>query len=428
MITCSFPLMVLHTHQLLKECPPMWNPQYWQPNPYDFPSGSNIQFSSSHLTIPSLSQQQNEVGGFANRGPWNHFVGMMNPSYPCPPPPLAAGQMQPPSHFVTLPNNSSNPMDPIFLESEAEHSAQEVNSPSKEGGTPGKGKKMKEQNFTPEEDLLLCTTWLEISCDPVISTGQRKEGLWARIDKQYNEMRGEYPKRVIRALTSRWDKIKADCGKYASLYARVLRENQSGLTDYDKTSMATTLFTTENKRGFPFMHCWTKLKNEPKWQAIVQGTSLRGAAGMSPVGSATPTASVNDLDSDSLGLTGKRPLGRDSTKASRKKAMSTSSQSMKYLTRIHDLQMARLKQSEDKVEKKEAHYEVFKDLEYKKLQVQQEQIEVEKTKLKFQERKEKNDELKEAMAVDLEDIAEDLRPAFIAKRKALVDWFVNNPN
>jgi hypothetical protein len=66
-------------------------------------------------------------------------------------------------------------MDPINLESEADHNAQEVNNPSKGGGTPATGKKTKEQNFTREEDLLLCRTWLEISCDPVISIGQRKD-------------------------------------------------------------------------------------------------------------------------------------------------------------------------------------------------------------------------------------------------------------
>lgn len=53
---------------------------------------------------------------------------------------------------------------------------------------------------------------------------------------------------------------------------------------------------------------------------------------------------------------------------------------------------------------------------------------MEETKLKFEERKGKNTELKEALAVNLDDITEDLRPAFIAKRKALVVWFVNNSN
>jgi hypothetical protein len=45
---------------------------------------------------------------------------------------------------------------------------------------------------------------------------------------------------------------------------------------------------------------------------------------MEMVDSATPSGTVNDVDSDSLGITEKRPLGRDSTKASRKKALSSS--------------------------------------------------------------------------------------------------------
>lgn len=160
----------------------------------------------------------------------------------------------------------------------------------------------------------------------------------------------------------------------------------------------------------------------------MQGCNYRGTARMSHVGSGTPSGNVNDVDTDSAGLIGKRPLDRDSTKAVRKKAMSSSSRSTEYLIKIHDIQIARLKHSEDKVEKKESHYEFFKDLEFNKLEVQQEQIVVEETKLKFEERKGKNAELKEALAVNLDDIAEDLRPAFIAKRKALVDWFVNNSN
>jgi hypothetical protein len=112
---------------------------------------------------------------FANRRPWNHFIGMMNPGYPCTPPLVSPAQMHPPGQVVTMTTNCTNPMDPINLESEADHNAQEVNNPSKGGGTPATGKKTKEQNFTREEDLLLCRTWLEISCDPVISIGQRKD-------------------------------------------------------------------------------------------------------------------------------------------------------------------------------------------------------------------------------------------------------------
>jgi hypothetical protein len=92
----------------------------------------------------------------------------------------------------------------------------------------------KEQNYIASEDILLCTTWLQISSDPVVHTGQRKDGLWACIEKRYNEQRVDYPYRLNRALSSRWDKTRADVGKFSGFYVRVLRENQSELTDYDK--------------------------------------------------------------------------------------------------------------------------------------------------------------------------------------------------
>jgi hypothetical protein len=279
----------------------------------------------------------------------------------------------------------------------------------------------------------MCKTWLQISCDPVISTGQRKEGLWARIEKRHNKVRGEFPMSVNRALTTDGIKIRTETVKYVGFYSLVLRENQSGLTDEDKvkimcsncicenlvkcvlyfelfmivvalidllTSKATTIYATVHKKSFGFSHCWTALKNEPKSEAIVQGCNYRGTARMSPVGSGTPSSNINDVDTDSAGLIDKRPLDRDSTKAARKKAMSSSSRSIGYLIKTHDIQIARLKHSEDKVEKKEAHYEFFKDLEFNKLEVQQEQIVVEETKLKFEECKEKNTELKEALAVN----------------------------
>jgi hypothetical protein len=106
------------------------------------------------------------------------------------------------------------------------------------------------------------------------------------------------------------------------------------------------------EKPFHFMHCWTRLKNEPKWDAMVHGSPWRGNAGTEPVRSLTPTGSVNDVEYDEGGSKGKRPLGRDSTKASRKKAMSSSSQSTDYLSRLHDIQIARLKQSEEKSELK----------------------------------------------------------------------------
>jgi hypothetical protein len=143
----------------------------------------------------------------------------------------------PPSNTSTpLQGSNTIPSLPVNLDSDAEHSVHDINSPKKNAAPVQKQKKSKEQNFTGPEDLLLCTTWLQISSDPIVHTRQRREGLWARIEKRYNEQRGQLPCRLNRALSSRCDKIRADVSKFSGYYARVLREKQSGLTDDDKVS------------------------------------------------------------------------------------------------------------------------------------------------------------------------------------------------
>jgi hypothetical protein len=142
--------------------------------------------STSHMRNPTWSQGPNDTSSFPFRNPWNPYFAMMNPGGPPPQTSLGQAQMVPPNPFPQVYTHVTKPTDPINLESEAEHNVQEVNNPTKPSDTPGTGRRTKEQNFKPDEDLLLCKTWLEISSDPVISTGQRKEGLWARIEKRYN--------------------------------------------------------------------------------------------------------------------------------------------------------------------------------------------------------------------------------------------------
>jgi hypothetical protein len=217
--------------------PPMWDAQFWQGQGLDPTHPGTITGTTSQMINPTWSQGANDTSSYPFRNPWNPFFGMMNPGGPPPQTSFGQAQFVPPTPYPQVDTHVTNRTDPINLESEAKHSVQEVNSPTKPSDTPGTVRRTKEQNFKPDEDLLLCKTWLEISSDPVISTGQRKEGLWARIEKRYNKLRGEFPMRLNRALSSIWDKIRAKTGKFAGFYARVLRENQSGLTDNDKVKL-----------------------------------------------------------------------------------------------------------------------------------------------------------------------------------------------
>jgi hypothetical protein len=89
-------------------------------------------------------------------------------------------------------------------------------------------------NFSPKEDVFLVKSWMEISCDPIINTGQKKEGFWVRIVSQYNKKRVAYPERTLRLLQSRWETIKAEASKFAGYMANFLRDNPSGISDADK--------------------------------------------------------------------------------------------------------------------------------------------------------------------------------------------------
>jgi hypothetical protein len=107
-------------------------------------------------------------------------------------------------------------------------------------------------NFGTHEDVNLVNSWLEVSCDPIINTGQRKERLWNHILVQYNTKRGSYPECSARSLQSRWESIKAEVSKFCNFYDEVLHTNRSGFSDADKVLQADTLCVTCN-------HCLLKL-------------------------------------------------------------------------------------------------------------------------------------------------------------------------
>jgi hypothetical protein len=107
--------------------------------------------------------------------------------------------------------------------------------------------------------------------------------------------------------------------------------------------------------------------------------------------------------------------------------MSSSSQSTDYLSRIHDISLARLKQSEDKSELKQQNIEFMKEVELKKLEVQSKEIEIQERKLLIEERIRKDEELTKLQAMDMDALPEDLRAVYIARRKGLIEFFINNP-
>ena len=91
-----------------------------------------------------------------------------------------------------------------------------------------------------------------------------------------------------------------------------------------QTAEALTLFASVQARPFTMTHCWNILKNEVKWldlQNTVKEKDGRGATQ-----NAADGANFVDVDGSSTfppsGL-GKRPIGRDRAKESKKRSSSS---------------------------------------------------------------------------------------------------------
>jgi hypothetical protein len=107
--------------------------------------------------------------------------------------------------------------------------------------------------------------------------------------------------------------------------------------------------------------------------------------------------------------------------------MSSTSQSTDYLSRIYGIQIARLKQSEEKSELKQQNIEFLKEVELKKLEIRSKEIQMQERRMLIEERIRKDEELTKLQAMDMDALPEDLRAVYITRRKGLIEYFINNP-
>ncbi|OEL35662.1 hypothetical protein BAE44_0003319 [Dichanthelium oligosanthes] len=106
----------------------------------------------------------------------------------------------------------------------------------------GKVSTKRSRNFTQKEDIQLCMSWQNISTDPIVANEQPGKSYWKRIAEHFHAHRT------------------------LSLIGVQTHLSIVGLVE------AQTMFTNKDPkdRSFQFLHCWLKVRNCPKLQAIEQ--------------------------------------------------------------------------------------------------------------------------------------------------------------
>jgi hypothetical protein len=159
---------------------------------------------------------------------------------------------------------------------------------------------------------------------------------------------------------------------------------------------ATTYFADIEKQNFSLMHCWNILNDEPKWIELKR--RMDDKPQISSVGDATTqdsnfgTMPVEPEVSSPSSSIRKCPMGRDATKAKRKKAKSASHE---YATKMYELSIEKIslfKESEAerkvrhdeivnlekvKVDEAREHHKMMIDLERERLELGKKQLQIE---------------------------------------------------
>lgn len=170
-------------------------------------------------------------------------------------------------------------------------------------------------NFTPEEDKLLVSAWLNCSIDVVQGTDQKHSQLWGNFFEYFQQYKETTNERTIKSLTHRWSVIQKATNKFCGKLAQVLESNPSGMIEQDKYAKAKAMYQSLEKCSFQFEHCWDLLKNQPKWIAHATKDDPKRRKMVSSIPTSTQFSAAtedNVIENDIIELD--RPIGRKAVK------------------------------------------------------------------------------------------------------------------
>lgn len=197
----------------------------------------------------------------------------------------------------------------------------EAPAPTPPTDTPvGRGKR---HTWTPGDDELLISAWLNTSKDPITANYQKSGTFWKRV--------GDYLFAALKErdgvdcgehlhYKQRWHKINDQTNKFCGAYAATERRHSSGQNENDVLKEAHDIYYRDNDSKFTLEHAWCVLRYEQKWANLNPkpcGSSKRKT--VETGGSQASTGGSQTVDEHET-----RPIGVKAAKAKRGKAQGKS--------------------------------------------------------------------------------------------------------
>ncbi|XP_024013538.1 glutathione S-transferase T3-like [Eutrema salsugineum] len=125
--------------------------------------------------------------------------------------------------------------------------------------TQGGRNQAERRKWTPKEDLVLISAWLNTSKDPVVGTDQKNTAFWKRIVDLFNscpDLVGQ-PRREVSTCKQRWGRINDHVCKFVGSYQAATKEKSSGQNDNDVMKAAHDIFYNDYEMKFTLEHAWS---------------------------------------------------------------------------------------------------------------------------------------------------------------------------
>uniref|UniRef100_A0A0D3CC36 Myb-like domain-containing protein n=2 Tax=Brassica oleracea var. oleracea TaxID=109376 RepID=A0A0D3CC36_BRAOL len=180
------------------------------------------------------------------------------------------------------------------------------------------------RTWTPSDDIVLISSWLNTSKDPVVGNEQRSVAFWKRIATYFSASPkiAASDRREAAHCKKRWHRINDQVCKFCGAYETTTRGKSSGQNENDILKLAHEIFFNNRHKKFTLEHCWKELRNDQKWCDLstskTEGSLKRRKC---EDGSHSASSQANLTDTGEDDHVTNRPLGVKASKTRGKKPL-----------------------------------------------------------------------------------------------------------
>uniref|UniRef100_A0A0D3DAG6 Myb-like domain-containing protein n=1 Tax=Brassica oleracea var. oleracea TaxID=109376 RepID=A0A0D3DAG6_BRAOL len=123
------------------------------------------------------------------------------------------------------------------------------------------------RKWTPTDDIVLISSCLNTSKDPVVGNEQKSGTFWNRVAAYFaaSPLVAACEEREGAHCKHRWHRINDIVSKFCGAYEAATREKASGQNENDVVKPAHQIFYNNHKKKFNLEHAWKELRNDQKW-------------------------------------------------------------------------------------------------------------------------------------------------------------------